>query len=102
MEDYELLDLFRRTKIAKQIDIEGSLQVGIRKVLAETGILSDKITFAQSSDPRVLAITWIASFLGETVMDVFTRMSNNFSIDLAVIPTETGGFVLMLEHKEDA
>lgn len=102
MEDYELLDLFRRTKVTKQIDIEGSLQVGIRKVLAETGILSDKIMFAQSSDPRVLAITWIASFLGETVMDVFTRMSNNFSIDLAVIPTETGGFVLMLEHKEDA
>lgn len=100
MEEKELIALFRNTKIEKQIDIDGSLQVGIRKVLQESGILNDKISFAQSSDPRVLSVNWIASFLGETVMDVVVRMGNNFLIDLVAIPTESGGFILSLERKD--
>lgn len=101
MDYYDLIDLLRSKKITKQIDIKGSLQAGIRDIFAETGVLSNQILFAQSADPKVLSITWTASFLGETVMDVLTRMSNNFSINLTAIPTETNGFILMLESKED-
>lgn len=101
MREKELLDLLRNTKIKKQIDIEGPLQVGIRKILADSGVLNDRIRFVQSLDPKILSITWVASFLGESVLDVMTRMSNNFDVNLSAIPTQDDGYVLMLEEKEE-
>lgn len=100
MDEKEFLRLLRETKITKQIDISGSLQVGIQTVLQESGVLDERIRFSESSDLKVLSIRWVASFLGESVLDILTRMSNNFGIDLAIIPTENGGFVLFLEAKE--
>lgn len=101
MTDRELYELMKTTIIRKQVDIDGSLQDGIKRVLKESGVLDGtKIRFMKSTDPRVAEIKWIASFLGESLMDMIVRARNSFPIDFVAIPTVHDGFVLMLEYKE--
>lgn len=101
MSEIKLRALLAETVIRPQIDIHGPIEDGIRKVLNQTILPKNpEITFEKTSSSAVQQTIWVRSFLGESVLDVITKMQNAFPIDLVVVPTSEGGFVLYLDEKE--
>lgn len=100
MSEIKLRALLSQTKINPQIDISGSIEDGMRAIFSQTLFQNHpELTFIRSPTPAVRQTKWIQSFLGESILDVVTKMENAFDIALCVLPTSDGGFILYLDKK---
>lgn len=100
MSEITLHALLCRTVIRSQIDIDGSIDDGIRTILLQTVLPEHpELRFTPTTSKIIRNTTWIRSFLGETVMDVITQMESSFPIVFTAVPTSDGGFELYLEEK---
>ena len=101
MSEIKFHSLLAETVICPQIDIDGPIEDGIRQVLSQNLFSKyPELSMIKSPSKKVQQATWVQSFLGETILEVLTKMENSFSIILAAIPTSDGGFVLYLNEKE--
>lgn len=99
MDVQEFYEILNKQKIHPQFDMNGNLQNGV-KDLIEKFITPTypNVHFTLSDDKRVSNETFTYSFLGESVLDVITKIENEYPICITITPNEQEGFDLSLEY----
>lgn len=85
-------------RIHPQIDIEGDLNEGARKLIEQAFANDPSVRFVPSTDKHVLQEEAYFSFLGETLMNAIVSIENETPVAFSLLETDDDGLEISLEY----
>lgn len=102
----DLYSLLRQRIIMHQIDIRNDIQDGVERILNEN-LVNPKDSnrkvpgfhFIRSNDLRIDSIKISESYFGESLLDAFTKLENEYPIIISITPNEEDSYNFSVEYR---